>query len=109
VRRRIRGRLMAFEILDGPFVFLGGGAGGEGSEISAFAGLGIFFAGVESEFVAWDFANHDCLWAKEIIARLPLPFAPHVQNWKLDVEREMISFHTSMSIPGGWGQSSYLW
>ena len=52
---------MAFEILDGPFVFLGGGAGGEGSEISAFAGLGIFFAGIESEFVAWDFANHDGL------------------------------------------------
>ena len=52
---------MSLEKLDGSFVFLGGGAGGEGSEISALAGFGIFFAGVESEFVAWDFADHDLL------------------------------------------------
>ena len=55
---------MPLEKLDGPFVFLGGGAGGEGSEISAFAGLGILLAGIESEFVAWDFADHERLWLK---------------------------------------------
>ena len=54
-------RSMPLEKLNGPFVFLGCGAGGEGSEISAFAGLGIFLAGIESEFVPWDFANHDRL------------------------------------------------
>jgi len=92
---------MPLEKLDGPFVFLGGGAGGEGSEISAFAGLGILLAGIEPEFAACDFANHDGLGLKGIIARLPLFFPPHIQNWKLDVQREMISFHTSMSIPRG--------
>jgi hypothetical protein len=60
---------MSLEKLDGPFVFLGGGAGGEGSEIPAFAGLGILLAGIEPELVAWDFANHGRLLVKTSIAQ----------------------------------------
>jgi hypothetical protein len=49
---------MAFEILDFAFVLLGGGKGFESAEVAAFAGLGVFLAGVETVFAGGEFADH---------------------------------------------------
>ena len=50
---------MSFKELDGFFVFFGGGAGGKGAEVAAFAGFGVFLAGVETVFAGGEFADHD--------------------------------------------------
>jgi hypothetical protein len=49
---------LAPEILHGAFVFLGGGARGEGSEVVALAGFGIFLARVEPVFAGFELADH---------------------------------------------------
>jgi len=49
---------MPFEILHGAFVLLGGGAGAEGAEIAAFAGLRIYLARIEPVFSGRQFADH---------------------------------------------------
>jgi len=80
---------MPLEVLDGPLVFLGRRAGGEGSEISALAGFGILLAGIEPEFFACDFSNHDRFRLKEIIARQSLVFLflpAFIQSWTMGFE-----------------------
>jgi alkanesulfonate monooxygenase SsuD/methylene tetrahydromethanopterin reductase-like flavin-dependent oxidoreductase (luciferase family) len=49
---------MPFEILHRAFVLLGGGAGSEGAEIAAAAGLGIYFSRVEPVLAGRQFADH---------------------------------------------------
>lgn len=49
---------MALEVLDFALVLLGGFAGFEGAEVTAFAGLGIELAGVKTIFPGFEFANH---------------------------------------------------
>jgi hypothetical protein len=51
--------LVVFEILDGAFVFFGGGAGVEGAEIALASGARIFLAGVKAEFSAGKFSYHN--------------------------------------------------
>ena len=50
-------RLLPFEILHRFFVFLGGGFGLEGAEVSTFASLGIFLPRIEP-IAALNFSNH---------------------------------------------------
>jgi len=53
------GTSMAFEVFDFAFVLFGGGAGFEGAEVAAFAGVGVFLAGVEAELAGGEFADHE--------------------------------------------------
>src|SRR5205823_4587988 len=51
-------RSMVFEVLHGPLVLLGLGAGGESTEVAAFAGARIELARVEPVLARFQFADH---------------------------------------------------
>jgi hypothetical protein len=46
------------EELDRPFVLLGSVAGGERPEVSAFAGFGVGFSGIEAILPCFEFPDH---------------------------------------------------
>jgi hypothetical protein len=50
---------VVFEILDGAFMFFGGGAGVEGAEVALASGARIFLEGVKAEFSAGKFSYHN--------------------------------------------------
>jgi hypothetical protein len=51
--------LVAFKILDRTFVFLGGGAGTERTEVAAFAGFRILPSRIEPVFARCKFSYHE--------------------------------------------------
>jgi hypothetical protein len=61
---------VAFEELYGALVLFRRFPRGEGSEIAAFAGLGIFLPGVEPKFAGWQLADHTFIIALPFRLRL---------------------------------------
>ena len=53
------GLLMPFEVLDVPFMLLGGRPRLEGSEVPTFPGFGVLLARVQSKLPRFKFANHE--------------------------------------------------
>jgi hypothetical protein len=49
---------VSLEVLDLALVLFGFLPGGKSAEVTALAGGGVLFAGIEAEFAGFEFANH---------------------------------------------------